>query len=212
MEIKIFPVNPFEENSYVYYDSSSHEGIIIDPGMYSKDEKNIAEKYIQSRQIKVKYIILTHGHIDHIMGCKWAKDKYNVPLLMHKADLPLIHNSGEQSKLYNISFPAPPEPDTFVDEGDNITCGKCSINIIHTPGHSPGGICLVDEVSSTIFVGDTIFKNSIGRTDFWGGDMEILLNSIRKKIFKYNDDYVLFPGHYDSTTIGEEKINNPFLN
>lgn len=211
MMLKTFPVNPFEMNCYVYHDENTHEGVIIDPGMYFDEEKNKIKQYIQSEKIKIKNILLTHGHIDHIMGCKWAKDTYQVPLFMHKNDLPLIDGAVEQGKLFNVEFPQPPEPDKFINENEIVTFGNCILKIIHTPGHSPGGICLVDEENKNIFVGDTIFKNSIGRTDLWKGDMNTLLYSIQNKIFRYSDDYLLYPGHYDPTSIGEEKLYNPFL-
>jgi glyoxylase-like metal-dependent hydrolase (beta-lactamase superfamily II) len=212
MKLKTFPVNPFEMNCYIYHDENSHECVIIDPGMYTDEEKNKIKQYINSEKIGIKYILLTHGHIDHIMGCKWAKDTYDVPLLMYKDDLPLVRNAIEQGKLFNVVFPEPPDPDKFIAENEKIKFGNCTLKILHTPGHSPGGICFVDEENKNIFVGDTIFKNSIGRTDLWKGDMNTLLNSIQNKIFQYSDDYVLYPGHYEPTTIGEEKLTNPFLN
>lgn len=212
MKLETFPVNPFEMNCYVYHDENVREGVIIDPGMYSDEEKNNIKQYIQSEKIGIKYILLTHGHIDHIMGCKWAKDTFNVPLLMHKNDLPLIEGAVEQGKLFSVDFPSPPKPDKYIDEKDTIKFGECTLKVIHTPGHSPGGICFVDEENKYIFVGDTIFKNSIGRTDLWKGDMNVLLDSIQNKIFRYGEDYVLYPGHYEPTTIGEEKLTNPFLN
>jgi hydroxyacylglutathione hydrolase len=211
MKIKTFAVNPFEMNCYVYHDEKTHEGVIIDPGMYSDDEKSLVEESIKSGNIEINYILLTHGHIDHIMGVKWAKDKYNVPVCMHKDDLPLIDKAVEQGHLFNVSFPPPPQPDIFLDENAKVSFGNSTFSILHTPGHSPGGICFVDERNKNIFVGDCVFRRSIGRTDLWMGDMEQLLDSIENKIFKYGDDFVLYPGHYGETTIGEEKLQNPFL-
>ncbi len=211
MILKTFPVNPFEMNCYVYHDEKSGEGVIIDPGAYTHDEKEEILEYIRSNNITIKYIINTHGHIDHIMGNKWAKDSFEVPVLMHEADMPLINSSLEQANMYGIAFPQPPEPDKFISEDDTITFDGCTLSILHTPGHSPGGICLVDEKEKLIIAGDCVFHGSIGRTDLWMGDMEQLVDAIKTKIFKYPDDFVLYPGHYEKTTVGEEKNLNPFL-
>jgi len=216
MKTKTFPVNPFEMNCYVYYDEVTKDGVIIDPGAYSEDEKKTISGFVDSENIKLRYILNTHGHIDHIMGNKWAKDTFSasggVPLLMHKGDIELVHRATEQGKLFGVDFPEPPEPDVFIAENDDVSFGNCVLKIIHTPGHSPGSICFIDEREKIMLVGDCVFKGSIGRTDLWMGDMETLLDSIKNKIFKYSDEYVLYPGHYEETTIGEERINNPFLN
>jgi hydroxyacylglutathione hydrolase len=211
MKTKIFPVNPFEMNCYVYHDENSGEGVIIDPGAYTHDEKSEILEYIHSNNITIKYIINTHGHIDHIMGNKWAKDEFGAPLLMNKEDMPLLKKSVEQRSMYGIAVPNSPDPDRYLCEGDTVTFGDCSFSILYTPGHSPGSVCLVDEKSKTIFAGDVIFHNSIGRTDLWMGDMDTLISSIKDKLFKYPDDFTLYPGHYEQTTIGEEKTFNPFL-
>jgi hydroxyacylglutathione hydrolase len=211
MKIKLFTVNPFEMNCYIYYDEKAGEGIIIDPGAFEESEKEMIHDFITQNKITIKYIINTHGHIDHILGNKWAKDTFGVPLLIHKGDLDLLKRSTEQGALYGLSIPESPVPDKFVEENDTVVFGDCTLKVIHTPGHSPGGICLVDEKEKIIFAGDTLFKNSIGRTDLWEGDMDALLDSINNKLFKYSDDYTIYPGHYDPTTIGEEKENNPFL-
>jgi len=211
MKTKTFPVNPFEMNCYVYLDENSGEGVIIDPGAYTNDEKSEILDYIHSNNITIKYIINTHGHIDHIMGNKWAKDEFGAPILMNKEDMPLLKKSVEQGSMYGIAVPNSPEPDRYLCEDDTVTFGDCSLSIIYTPGHSPGGVCLADEKNKTIFAGDTIFRGSIGRTDLWMGNMNLLLNSIKDKLFKYPDDFTLYPGHYEQTTIGEEKTFNPFL-
>lgn len=211
MILKTFPVNPFEMNCYVYHDEKSKEGVIIDPGTYSHDEKEEILDYIRSNNITIKLIINTHGHIDHIMGNKWAKDSFNVPVLMHKDDLPLINSALEQANMYGIAFPQPANPDKLIDENDIIEFNGCTLSILHTPGHSPGSVSLVDEKEKLIFVGDCVFHGSIGRTDLWMGDMELLVNMIKTKIIKYPDDYILYPGHYEKTTVGEEKNLNPFL-
>ncbi len=215
MKVQTFTVNPFEMNCYVYYDDSaeggSKEGIIIDPGAFTTLEKDLIENFISRMGIKIRLILNTHGHIDHILGNAWAKDLFGAPILMHRDDLPLLEMSKEQGRMFDIEFTAPPLPDKFISEEDIIKAGSGTLEIIHTPGHSPGGICFVDVKNKVIFGGDCIFMGSIGRTDLWEGSVEVLLDSINNKIFRYGDDFVIYPGHYEETTIRQEKESNPFL-
>jgi len=209
--IKSFPVNPFEMNCYVCCDDETKDGIIIDPAAFTDSEKEKILDYIDDNEISIKYIINTHGHLDHILGNKWACEMFQVPLLMHKNDLLLVTNAVQQATMFGISISQPPPPDKFIEEDEEIKFGNSTLKIIHTPGHSPGGICIIDEKDRNIIVGDCIFKGSIGRVDLWRGNMDELLRSIKNKIFKYGDDYVLYPGHFEPTTIREEKLSNPFL-
>jgi glyoxylase-like metal-dependent hydrolase (beta-lactamase superfamily II) len=212
MKVNAFTVNPFQMNCYIYYDETKSEGVIIDPGAYTNGEEDLIAGFIEKNHIDIKYILNTHGHIDHILGNRWAKEKLKAPLLMHEGDLPLIEKAVEQGLMFGIEFPKPPHPDWFIGENDVIRFADSVLKVIHTPGHSPGGICFVDESEKIIFGGDVLFRNSIGRADLWGGDMNILLGSIKKKLFAYPDEYNVYPGHYEKTTIGEEKWNNPFVN
>jgi len=211
MNVKIFPVNPFIMNCFVYYNENNKNGVIIDPGAFSDEEENDIYHFIQNNGIKVKFILNTHGHIDHILGNYWAKNKFRVPILMHKDDMPLIDKSGDQAAMFGISFPKPPDPDKFINEDDKIEFDDTVLDIIHTPGHSPGSVCFVDAKQKIIFGGDCIFKDSIGRTDLWMGNMDVLLDSIKNKILSYPDNYKIYPGHYEETTVGDEKKYNPFL-
>lgn len=199
-------------NCYIYWDEKTKEGVIIDPGAYEDFEKNEIISYINSNSINIKYILLTHGHIDHIMGNKWAKDTFNVPVMMNEEDMPLIERAMEQGALFGVSFPQPPKPDIMIGEGESVKFSNTEFKLLHTPGHSPGSICFVDEKEKLIFGGDTVFRGSIGRTDLWKGDIDLLLSSIQNKILTYPDEYVIYPGHMEETTIGEEKMCNPFLN
>jgi len=211
MKTKIFTVNPFVTNSYIYYDEESSHGVIIDPGAYSNEEEKEIYEFTINQGIKIKFILNTHGHIDHIMGNAWAKALFKVPLLMHKDDLPLINMAAEQAAVFGIKFPLPPEPDRLIDENDKIEFANTALEIIHTPGHSPGSVCFIDKKEKIIFAGDTVFKDSIGRTDLWMGNMDVLMDSIMNKIMVYPDDYIINPGHMEETTVGEERRNNPFL-
>ncbi len=212
MKAKTFTINPFAMNCYVYWDEKTKDGVIIDPGVYEDFEKNEILNYIIANRISIKLILNTHGHIDHIMGNDWAKKTFNVPLLMHKDDVPLIDKSMDQGAMFGVSFPQPPNPDKFIDESDKIEYGDTVFRVLHTPGHSPGSVCFVDEKEKVIFGGDVVFSGSIGRTDLWMGDMDLLLDSVKNKVFRYDDNYVIYPGHMEETTIGEERENNPFLN
>ncbi len=212
MITKTFTVNPFSMNCYLYWDENSKEGVIIDPGAYEDSEKDEILSFIKANGINIKLILNTHGHIDHIIGNHWAKNEFKVPLLMHKDDMILIKNAMKQAEMYGVSFPQPPDPDRFIDEKDVIGFSDTVFKILHTPGHSPGSVCFVDEKEKIIFGGDVVFRGSIGRTDLWMGDMNVLLDSIRSKVFTYSDEHVIYPGHMEETTIGEEKQYNPFLN
>ncbi|MBZ0202908.1 MAG: MBL fold metallo-hydrolase [Ignavibacteria bacterium] len=212
MKTKTFTVNPFSMNCYIYWDENTKDGVIIDPGVYEDFEKNEILNYIKANGINIKLILNTHGHIDHIMGNDWAKKTFDVPLLMHKDDMPLFDKAMDQGAMFGVSFPEPPNPDKFIDESDEIKFAGTTFKILHTPGHSPGSVCFVDEKEKVIFGGDVVFKGSIGRTDLWLGDMGVLLNSIKNKVLRYDDDYIIYPGHMEETTIGEERENNPFLN
>jgi hydroxyacylglutathione hydrolase len=212
MKVKSIILNPFLMNCYIYYDDVNWEGIIIDPAVSNENEQLQVKDFIESNQLKIVYIINTHGHIDHIMGNKWAKEYFKVPIIINEDDLYLLESASTQGNLFGLTVPVLPKPDKFVSDGDLVSFNNCTLNILRTPGHSPGSICLVDAVNKNIFTGDCIFKNSIGRTDLQGGDLNILLNSINDKIFAYQDDFKIFPGHMEQSTIGEEKKNNPFLN
>ncbi|MCE1164587.1 MAG: MBL fold metallo-hydrolase [Bacteroidetes bacterium] len=212
MKIKTFPVNPFQMNSYVYYCENTGEGMIIDPGYYTKYEQDELTEYLNEHNIKIKYIVNTHGHIDHVLGNAFAVEQFQAPNFIHEDDLFLYNRAEHQGLLYGIQVTKMPPVSGFITPGDSFALGNNKVEIVHTPGHSPGGICLYDRAEKVIFCGDTIFRLSIGRTDLPGGDYDTLLNSIRTKLFNpFDDDYALFPGHMESTTVGYEKANNPFL-
>ncbi|MCI0471959.1 MAG: MBL fold metallo-hydrolase, partial [Ignavibacteria bacterium] len=157
-------------------------------------------------------ILMTHGHIDHVLGNKFARDTFEVPSYLHSEDKFLYDNAIHQGNMFGISIRPLPETETFAAEGQFFLVGKNVLKVLHTPGHSPGGVCFIDDTEKIIFTGDVIFNNSIGRTDLAGGDFDTLINSIKKKLFAtYGDDYEIYPGHMEPTTIGREKRYNPFL-
>ncbi|HMS65446.1 MAG TPA: MBL fold metallo-hydrolase [Ignavibacteria bacterium] len=212
MKIQQFTLNPFSMNCYIYYDETSKDAVLIDPGAFSQSEKDMLLNFIKDNELNILFIINTHGHMDHILGNKFAKDAFNVPVYMHKDDEFLIENVNEQARFFGLDFPAPPPVDVFITEETDLKIGNSSLKFIHTPGHSPGSVCIIDDKNKTVFCGDVVFKNSIGRTDLQGGDLKILLDSIKNKLFKIcKDDYKLYPGHMEITTVGSERKTNPFI-
>ncbi|MEO6695845.1 MAG: MBL fold metallo-hydrolase [Ignavibacteria bacterium] len=212
MKIKQFTLNPFSMNCYIYYDETSGNSVIIDPAAFSQHEKDLITDFVRDNAIKVKYIINTHGHIDHILGNKFAKDTFSVPIYMHKSDEFMISNANEQARFFGLDFPEPPPVDEYITEDTKLNISGTELEFINTPGHSPGSVCIIDHKHKNVFCGDLIFKNSIGRTDLQGGDLKVLIDSVKNKLFKNcKDDFILYPGHMEITNVKDEKKHNPFL-
>jgi len=199
-------VGMFEENCYLYACPKTREAVIIDPG----DEAERILEMIQQHKVIPKYILNTHGHIDHICAIDEVNAVYPVLLAIHPADLPM-YTDERNAQLYGRSTPlVKKKPDLLLNEGDQITFGTLTLEVLHTPGHSPGSICLVSQ-PHCIFSGDTLFYRSIGRTDLPGGNYTQIEQSIRNKLYTLEDNLVVFPGHGQPTTIAEEKYKNPFV-
>ncbi len=210
LNIKSFTFNPFEENTYVVSDDTL-ECLIIDPGCYNLEEKRELEGYIASNNLIPVKILLTHAHIDHILGNNFVSSKYNIPIQMSSIETALLLAAAEYGKMWGIAAEPSPEPVLFVEEGIKITFGKSNLRSIFTPGHSPGSFSYYHEETKNLFSGDVLFLQSIGRTDLPGGDYETLIRSIQDKIFSLDDDVTVYSGHGPTTTIGYERKNNPFL-
>ena len=208
--IQGFTFNPFEENTYILYDETK-ECVIIDPGCSNPSEQQEIVDFIKSEELKPVKLLNTHCHIDHVFGNSFIAKKYNLGLEIHKEDLQTLHSLPQVSHLYGLNAEESVEPSNFLNEGDKIAFGNSSLDILFTPGHSPGSICFVSYADKCIIGGDVLFYGSIGRTDLPGGDHEALLSNIREKLFVLEDDFTVFPGHGGETTIGFEKKNNPFL-
>lgn len=205
MKVHAFTVGPLESNSYLVVDEAAREAALLDPGMESEPVADVLAR----ERLTVTSIINTHGHFDHVFGNAYFKAKTGAPLLMHRADLDLVKRLEEQSLYFGFRATPSPSPDRFLEEGDEVRVGGIRLRVLHTPGHSPGGICLVTDGAA--FVGDTLFAGSVGRTDLPGGSAEELLTSIREKLLALPDETVLYPGHGPATTIGHERRHNPFL-
>jgi len=201
VEIALFPVTPFYTNCYVLKEGD--EAIVIDPGELTSELK----KYLSD--CSVKMIINTHCHCDHCGGNADTINVTKAPLLCHREDLPLLRSLPDQGRMFGVPFPASPEPDRFLEHGDTVELGATVFQVRHTPGHSPGHIVLV--TPGVAIVGDVLFAGSVGRTDLPGGSMTQLLKSIREQLLDLDDDTVVYSGHGPVTTIGEERVSNPFL-
>lgn len=199
-------VGAYQENCYLYACPRTLEAVIIDPG----DEAQRIVERIQELAFIPRYILNTHGHFDHIGAIDEVSAVYPVPLAIHPADVP--YYTDEQSAF--LAGRKPPlvkrAPDLLLREGDTITFGSLTLEVLHTPGHTPGGICLLSR-PYCVFSGDTLFRRGIGRTDLPGGNYEQIITSIREKLYTLDEDLVVFPGHGDPTTIAEEKDENPFV-
>lgn len=210
IKIKTFVFNAFQENTFLLFDETK-ECIIIDAGCNEEVEFIQIDEFIKDNKLKLKSIVNTHCHIDHIMGNAYLVDKYKVSSIAHKEDLPLIERSKDMAAAFGFEVQEPPVPDTFVNEGDEIKFGNTVLNIKHVPGHSPGSIALYNELEKFVIVGDVLFAGGIGRTDLPGGDYDTLITSIKEKLFTLDSDVVAYPGHGESTTIGKEMESNPFF-
>ncbi len=202
--LKAFTVGPMEANCYILYNPDKREGLIIDPGA----EGSRLIKFIKQEKISINYIINTHGHPDHIGANRKIKEHTNAPILIHQYDAPMLTKSESVlSLIFPLESSSPPA-DTFIKDGDLIKCAGMKLKVLHTPGHTPGGISLL--IDDSIFTGDTLFSGSIGRSDLPGGSQEVLLNSI-KKILSLDENLIIYPGHGPSTTVSEELHSNPFI-
>lgn len=208
--VKSFTFNPFQENTYIVYDESL-ECIIIDPGCYDSRENALLEEFISSNKLNPKALINTHCHLDHIFGNSFVSERYELIPTMHEFELPMLEYAPLAAERYGVKLGEVPTQKQFVKEGDQISFGNSSFEILFTPGHSPGHICLLNKVEKILLSADVLFHLSIGRTDLPMGDHDTLINSIKTKLFCLDDDIIVYPGHGPNTSIGFEKANNPFL-
>jgi hydroxyacylglutathione hydrolase len=205
-------VAPFHKNGFVVACPRTREGVIIDPG----DEVEGLLEFVAGERIHVRNILLTHAHVDHVTGVAAAKHAFGVDVHLHRDDLFLYEAAIEQGALFGLRVDPPPPPiDRFYTMNESIEFGDFVVRPHHTPGHCPGGVCLevarAGERGLDLFVGDTLFAGSIGRTDLPGGDYDTLIGSIRTVLFAFGDDARVYPGHGPDTTIGRERKTNPFL-
>lgn len=207
MKIHNIPMGYIGTNTYLVHDEETMKGFVVDPGDYSS---KISEE-IRKMGISIEYIILTHGHADHIMGVNRFKEDFpEVKVVAHKKEKEMLLNK-DLNMSTQYGFPTEFDADIYVEDGEELTVGELTLKFIFTPGHSPGGMCIYIENEHTLFSGDTLFRRSIGRTDFPGCSFNALKQSIHNKLWQLPDETKVFPGHMEPTSIGFEKEKNPFV-
>ena len=205
-------VGPFFKNGYVVGCERTRLAIYIDPG----DEVDQLLASIAAQDLQVTHILLTHAHVDHVSGVAEAKRVLGAPIFLHQDDLFIYQNAVRTGMMFGLTVEEPPPVDRYYEADTVITFGDYEVRVVHTPGHCPGGVCLAiskngDQAAPCLFVGDTLFAGSIGRTDLPGGDYDTLLKAITGVLFSYPDDSIVYSGHGPETTIGREKATNPFV-
>jgi glyoxylase-like metal-dependent hydrolase (beta-lactamase superfamily II) len=204
-------IEPFFKNGYLLGCEETREGVIIDPG----DEVEALVEAAARHRLTIRSILLTHAHLDHVTGVGRARAAFGAPVWLHPDDLFLYEAAPEQGRMFGLVVEPQPRPDSFYGPGQELSFGRFIVKVHHTPGHCPGGVCLqvgsAGETGVKLFVGDTLFAGSIGRTDLPGGDLPTLMRSIREVLFRFPDESEVYSGHGPMTTIGEEKISNPFV-
>jgi len=205
MKLKKIIVGPLAVNCYIVGCNKTNQAAVVDPG----DDVEKIIKTLNQELLVLKYILLTHGHVDHVAQLMKLKQATNAEILMHHDDVFLFENISAQAALFGLPNPGDPAPDRYLIDGDKIYLGEIQIRVLHTPGHSPGSLTF--QIEKNLIVGDLIFYGSIGRTDLPGGNYETLIQSVQQKIFTFSDDTNILPGHGPVTTVGTEKKFNPFF-
>lgn len=205
MKIHSFACGPFQTNSYLVEDETSGEAVLIDPTLESEGILDV----IGERRLRLTVIVNTHGHIDHVFGNALFKKRTGAPLAIHSADAAMLTLLGQQARLFGLPLPEMTGTDRLLADGDTVSAGTLALEVLHTPGHTPGGISLY--TPGVLFSGDTLFAGSIGRTDLPGGDYDMLIASIMQRLLALPHETVVYSGHGQPTTIGEEAASNPFL-
>jgi len=204
VQVHTLVVGRLQTNCYIL--ASKGEALVVDPG----DEAPRVVRYVNDLKAKLKTIVATHAHFDHVLGVTELKTQTGAPFLIHKDDLETLEAMQERVRMFfGLKVPAPPKVDSFLKEGASLEFGDETLRVLHTPGHSPGSISLVGD--GYVMTGDALFNQSIGRTDLPGGDFDTLINSIKSKLFGLQDDTMVYPGHGPETSIGDEKLANPFV-
>lgn len=211
MNVKTFVFNSFQLNTYLLYDDLG-EGIIIDAGNHSSEENEQLFDFVEQENISIRALYYTHAHIDHIAGNNAILQKYRIQAASHRDSIDFFMSSAKYASNYGFDVQEYILPTIFLNDGDIIHFGKSTLKALHTPGHADGSLCYYAEEDQFVIVGDVLFKGSIGRTDLPSGDFDLLQKSILEKLFVLPNGTKVYPGHGPSTTIGFEKINNPFVN
>ncbi len=210
-QVETLTFNAFQENMYLVYDDT-RECVIFDPGCNSVAEQNKLAETIENKGLRPVRLINTHCHLDHVFGNYFVAQKYNLSLEIHKGEVPVLEAVPRVCKTYGIPMMnESPAPGGFIEAGETIKFGETELKVLFTPGHSQASLSFYCEKDKFVIAGDVLFLQSIGRTDLPGGDFDTLIESIRTQIFPLGDDVKVYPGHGPATTVGYEKLNNPFL-
>ena len=210
MTVQSFTGNPFQTNGYICHDDG--EAIVVDPTCATASERQAWTDYLDAHDLAVAHLLLTHAHVDHIFGCHVFEEREGDTFKAHEACVPFIKRAAEQAKAFQVQVEPPTVPTTFLDEGDTVSFGSITLDVLHTPGHSPDSICFVDADSRQALTGDVLFQGSIGRTQGLPQTSQPqLMRSITDTLLPLGDDLTIYPGHGPATTIGAERRSNPFL-
>ncbi|MEY3397784.1 MAG: hypothetical protein RL220_378 [Bacteroidota bacterium] len=210
LHIQTFTFNPFQENTYVIH-TPDGECIIVDPGMSNTAEENSLATYISEHNLRPVRLLLTHAHIDHILGNEFVHRKYHLLPEMHEAEISVLERAPQSAQLFGISYSDSPKPDNLLKEGDTFSIGGYQFGVLFVPGHAPGHLAFYCAELSVVISGDVLFEGSVGRVDLPGCNAADLLNSIQKKMYALPEDTQVLPGHGAPTTIGAEKRSNYFV-
>lgn len=205
LKVEAFPIGPLENNALLVVDSESREAVLVDPGMGSE----VISKTIAANNLHVTAILNTHAHFDHTYNNAYFREELGCPLLMHEADLELLREMSRHAVLFGFPPRTSPDPDAFLAPGQEVRVGSGALRVLHTPGHTPGGVSFA--APGWVITGDTLFARSIGRTDLPGGDYDQLVESIRTALYALPESTEVYPGHGPATLIGYEKRHNPFV-
>ncbi len=203
----VMALGPFQTNTIILGCETKKEGVIIDPGF---EAKTILGR-VSREDLKIVAILLTHGHVDHVSAVKEVKDETGAEVYIHPDDVELYNAAPQLGRMFGLDAPQPPKADHLLSEGDTINFGQHELKVLHTPGHSPGGVAFHCAAEGLLVAGDTLFYRSIGRTDLPGGSMAVLSKSIREKIYTLDDDTRIITGHGPATKVADEKTGNPFV-
>ncbi len=211
MKVVKFTMNPIQENTYLVADENQN-AVVIDPGCYFEEERQLMKNFISKHNLKIRAILNTHAHLDHIMGNAFMKREYEADIYLHEKDLPTLKMAEMSAQMYGLNaFDPSPQPDILIKEGETLNFGDISFQVIFGPGHAPGHVAFYNEKEGVVINGDILFKGSYGRVDLPGGNFTDLKHTIMQKMFALPDKTLVYTGHGEETTIGEEKRSNPIL-
>ncbi len=210
LTVQSFTFNPVQENTYVVYNEKG-DCCIIDPGCYFASEEQELKEFIENNKLKPQYLLNTHCHLDHIFGNRFVHQTFGLPLYLNKLEKPVLELGPTSGQMWQLPFDNYDGELHYLDEGDVVRIGEDELHVLFTPGHSPGSISFYNKEAKFVISGDVLFQGSIGRTDLPGGDFTVLEESIKTKLYTLPEDVIVYSGHGESTTIGDEMKGNPFV-